>query len=123
SEAETFSCALMEAMACGCPVLTTQVGGIPAVVREGEGLFVEVGNIDQIQEGMIRLLDGAHRLDTARISRESRDRFSHQTVGRILQEEHLRAATAGARAGLLSSHCSSDPDNSTRGLPSSTSEF
>jgi len=91
SEAETFGCVLMEAMACGCPVLTTRVGGIPAVVREGEGLFVEVGNIDQIQEGMIRLLDGAYGLDTARISRETRERFSHQTVGRILHEEHLRA--------------------------------
>ena len=123
SEAETFGCVLMEAMACGCPVLTTPVGGIPGVVREGEGLFVEVGNIDQIQEGMIRLLDGAHRLDTARISRETRERFSHQSVGRILHEEHLRAATACAGAGLLSTHCSSGPENSSRSKLSSTSEF
>jgi glycosyltransferase involved in cell wall biosynthesis len=82
----------MEAMACGCPVLTTRIGGIPAVVREGDGLFVEVGNIDQITEGMIHLLDGTHGLEMARISHETRERFSHEAVGRILHEEHIKAA-------------------------------
>jgi glycosyltransferase involved in cell wall biosynthesis len=91
SEAETFGCVLMEAMACGCPVLTTRVGGIPAVVRDGEGLFVEVGNIDEIAQGMIRLLSGSHGLDLKRISDQTRDRFSYTAVGRILHEEHLSA--------------------------------
>ena len=95
SDAETFGCVLMEAMACGCPVLTTGVGGIPAVVRSGEGLFVEVGNIDQIANGMRQLLDGTHGLDLERISREARTRFSHQTVGQLLHDEHLRATKLG----------------------------
>jgi len=92
SDAETFGCVLMEAMACGCPVLTTRVGGIPAVVPEGDGLFVEVGNVDQIVNGMQRLLDGTHGLDLQRISRETRGRFSHSTIGRVLHDEHARAA-------------------------------
>ncbi len=123
SEAETFGCVLMEAMACGCSVLTTHMGGIPAVVRVGEGLFVEVGNIEQIKEGMIRLLDCSHGLDMARISCETRERFSYESVGRILHEEHLRAATAYAGAGLLPSHCSSDPENSSATTTLHTSEF
>lgn len=96
SDAETFGCVLMEAMACGCPVVTTRVGGIPAVVRDGDGLSVEVGNIAQIADGMMRLLDGSHRLDMLRISRETRERFSRIAVGRILHEEHHRAARTGA---------------------------
>ena len=96
SDAETFGCVLMEAMACGCPVVTTRVGGIPAVVRDGEGLAAEVGNVDQIADGMRRLLDNAHGLDLSRISRETRERFSRIAVGRILHEEHHRAARATA---------------------------
>jgi len=94
SEFETFGCVLMEAMACGCPVLTTRVGGIPAVVRDGEGLFVEVGDIEAIAEGMLRLLDGTHGIDTEWVSRDSQDRFSREAVGRVLHEEHLSAAQA-----------------------------
>jgi glycosyltransferase involved in cell wall biosynthesis len=92
SKAETFGCVLMEAMACGCPVLTTRAGGIPAVVREGDGLFVDVGNIDQIAEGMISLLADTHGLDMDRISRETCERFSHEVVGHVLHQEHVRAA-------------------------------
>lgn len=90
---ETFGCVLMEAMACACPVLTTRVGGIPAVVREREGLFVDVGNIDQIAEGMNSLLDGVHGLDMPRISVEMRERFGYKSVGRLLHEEYLKAAS------------------------------
>jgi glycosyltransferase involved in cell wall biosynthesis len=92
SDAENLPCVLIEAMACGCPVLTTRVGGITALVREGEGLLVDVGNIDQIADRMIQLLDGEHSIDVDRISRETRERFSLEAVGRILYEEHLRAA-------------------------------
>ncbi len=92
SDAETFCCVLMEAMACGCPVLTTRVGGIPAVVQEGDGLFAEVGNLDQMAEGMCRLLDCAHGFDLARISEKTHARFSRSTVGRLLHEEHVQAA-------------------------------
>jgi glycosyltransferase involved in cell wall biosynthesis len=98
SAAETFGCVLMEAMASGCPVLTTRIGGIPGVVREGEGLFVDVGNIEQIKEGMLTLLNGTHGLDMERICRETRERFSHVAVGRILHQEHTRAAHGASSA-------------------------
>lgn len=91
---ETFGCVLMEAMACGCPVLTTRAGGIPAVVREDEheGLLVEVGDIEAIAAGMISLLDGTHGIDAEQVSRTVRARFSHDAVGSILHQEHLGAA-------------------------------
>jgi glycosyltransferase involved in cell wall biosynthesis len=94
SEFETFGCALMEAMACGCPVLTTQVGGIPAVVPPSDGLFVKVSDIEAIRGGMLRLLDGSHGIDLDRVSQEARQRFSHRAVGQILHEEHVAAVEA-----------------------------
>lgn len=90
SSAETFGCALMEAMACGCPVLTTRVGGIPAVVREGEGILVEPGDIDSIRAGMIALLDGSHGLDTAALARSTAARFGRDVVGSLLHGHYLR---------------------------------
>lgn len=92
SSAETFGCALMEAMACGCPVLTTRAGGIPHVARDGEGIFVEVGDIEAIAQGMIALLDGTHGLDTDTIARSVLERFGRPAVGRIIHRYHLAAA-------------------------------
>lgn len=97
SSAETFGCVLMEAMACGCPVLTTRVGGIPAVVREGEGLVVQVGDTGAIADGMMRLLDGTHGLDTDAIARGIEERFSRPVVADILHDYHLSALAAGRR--------------------------
>src|SRR5581483_10331193 len=97
SDAETFGCVLMEAMACGCPVVTTRVGGIAAVVREGEGLFVDVGNVEQLAAGMRRVLDGTHGLDIGRIAWETGQRFSHAAVGRILHHEHALVSRGGGQ--------------------------
>lgn len=92
SSSETFGCVLMEAMACGCPVLTTRVGGIPAVVRNGEGLFVDIGDIEAIADGMIRMLSGEHGLNTERISTTAAERFSREVVGMKLHCIHKWAS-------------------------------
>jgi glycosyltransferase involved in cell wall biosynthesis len=101
SEAETFGCVLMEAMACGCPVLTTRVGGIPAVVREWEGIFVDIGNVERMAAGMDRLLRVDHSLDLRRISRDALERFSRSVVGRILHDEHAEAAQSRFGVGCI----------------------
>jgi glycogen synthase len=91
SEAENLPCVLIEALACACPVLTTRVGGITALVSEKEGVLVDVGNIDQIADGMCRLLDGTHGFDMDRTSREVRAQYSHEAVGRLLHVEYQKA--------------------------------
>jgi glycosyltransferase involved in cell wall biosynthesis len=49
--------AVLEAMACGKPVVATQGGGVREAVRDGEaGYTVEVGDVDGLAEAAIRLL-------------------------------------------------------------------
>ena len=95
SQAENMPCVLIEALACGCPVLTTRVGGITALIADVEGRFVEVGAIEQIAEGMRMLLDGNHGFDMDRISRDMHSRYSYAAVGRILHDEYQRAVNLG----------------------------
>src|SRR5262249_35282584 len=48
---------ILEAFACGLPVVTTSSGGIPCIVRHNEnGLLVEPGNHEQLAQGILSVL-------------------------------------------------------------------
>jgi glycosyltransferase involved in cell wall biosynthesis len=53
---EGFGVVLLEAMAMKCPIVATNVGGVPEVVLDGEtGILVPPGDPAQLSEGIIRL--------------------------------------------------------------------
>ena len=59
---------VLEALAYGVPVIASRVGGLPALVHDGEtGFLVEPGNTREISEHLKRLADdpaGLERLET-----------------------------------------------------------
>ena len=57
SLSEALSNALMEAMACGCSVVASRVGGNPELVRPGEtGLLFESGNAADLAQQLLTLI-------------------------------------------------------------------
>ncbi|PYZ94538.1 N-acetyl-alpha-D-glucosaminyl L-malate synthase BshA [Salipaludibacillus keqinensis] len=57
SEKESFGLVILEAMACGVPVIGTNIGGIPEVIQHGKnGYICSLGDIDEISDYAIKLL-------------------------------------------------------------------
>ena len=57
SENESFGRVLVEAMACGVPIVAIRSGGVPEIVRNGQdGLLVKPGDIDEMANAMFRIL-------------------------------------------------------------------
>lgn len=57
-DSESFGVAAVEAMACGVPVVVSNVGGLPEVVVENKtGLIVSKENPEQLAQAVITLLD------------------------------------------------------------------
>jgi glycosyltransferase involved in cell wall biosynthesis len=83
SDWEGHPLGVMEAMACGLPVVATSVGGVPEVVESGpEGLLVPPGDAASLTGAMQFLLDNPQR--RAAMGQASRRRaaaeFSEETM-------------------------------------------
>jgi L-malate glycosyltransferase len=72
SESESFGLAALEAMACGVPVVASDVGGLPDVVADGEtGFLLPMGDVAGMAEATGRLLrDDVLWADLSRLARE-----------------------------------------------------
>ncbi len=58
SLSEAFSNALMEAMACGCCAVASDVGGNPELIQHNHtGLLFEVGNADNLAQALRTLIE------------------------------------------------------------------
>lgn len=63
SEKESFGLVLLEAMACGVPVIGTNIGGIPEVIVDGEtGYMVELGDPESVAQKALALLQDEEKL-------------------------------------------------------------
>lgn len=89
SEQESFGLVALEAMACGVPVIATNVGGLPEVIDHGvSGYTFPVGQIKEMAEAAINLLldqEKCQRFSEAGIAK-ARTKFSAQAI----LEEYLK---------------------------------
>jgi glycosyltransferase involved in cell wall biosynthesis len=82
---ETAPMAVQQAMAAAVPVVATPVGGVPALVQDGQtGLLVETGNSDALAEALLHLLqDDQLRKDMGQRARaDATARFAPEIVAR-----------------------------------------
>jgi glycosyltransferase involved in cell wall biosynthesis len=87
-EEEGIPVALMEAMACGIPVIGTETGGIPELLRDGAGLVVPPNDSEALAEALHSLV-GRPAL-RSELGAEGRKRIDEQfrveTVAQALDE-------------------------------------
>ena len=62
---EGWPCVIMEALACGKPVVASKVGGIPNILNEKNGYLVKPQDVEQLAEGIGKALQ--HSWDPKKI--------------------------------------------------------
>lgn len=80
SHVETFGMTLIEAMACGKPVVATRSGGPDSIVDEISGLLVPPGNAPELAAAMQRIRQDYERYDPETIRAHCLARFGQEAV-------------------------------------------
>ena len=83
---ETFGVVLVEAMACGKPVIATRCGGPEFVLTEDTGFLVEVGDSRALAAVMERFITRAVRFNPASIRQSICERFGENTFLEIISD-------------------------------------
>ena len=82
SRIESLPCVLLEALCCGLPVISSDVGGINKVINKANGLLVESENEMQLAAAMKQVISNYNSYDRAHIAIEAGAAFNYDTVGR-----------------------------------------
>ena len=93
SQSESFGLAALEAMACGLPVVSSSVGGLPELIRHNEtGFIAEIGDIDRMAKYVVELLsnDRKYKLFSENSRNRSVSKFDKSIVVPLYEEYYKR---------------------------------
>ena len=88
SRAETFGCVLLEARACGCPVVATRTGGVPELFQPENafGLLVEPDDESGLEAALTAVLAEPACFDATLLQTDAAARCAPKAVGQSFEE-------------------------------------
>ncbi len=92
SQSESFGLAALEAMACGLPVVSSSVGGLPELIQHNEcGFIAEIGDVERMAKYAIDLLTNEKKYELFSKNARARavDKFDISKVVPMYEDHYL----------------------------------
>jgi len=87
---ESSSLFMLEAMACGKPVIATRTGGIPEIMNNGNGILIGPANARELAEKILLLYDLETREKLGRNAHRDAMQFTWKKIAKETEKEYLR---------------------------------
>lgn len=82
---------IIEAFACGLPVVATDVGSIPEMLANHRGIVVQSENADALADAFIVMSEGKFEFSRTSIRQYAVENYSFSAVGKKINELYLAA--------------------------------
>ena len=86
SNIESQMVVVLEAMACGLPIIATETGGINERVTEQTGILLQIGDEKGLTEAMNYMIDNKDKYDPSVIRQKIVEKCSVQAVGQAISD-------------------------------------
>lgn len=84
SRSEAFPLVVIEAMACGTPVIGTRIGGIPEAITKENGIIIEPEDYNDLANKVKQILNKEIEFDRKKIAQKTKETYSQDNFGDIL---------------------------------------
>ena len=86
SNYENMPVVILEALASGLPVVSTNVGGIKEMVDDSKGILVEPRNKEVLAKAMIKMIETHNNYDANYLRNSVIEKYGYESVGRFLSK-------------------------------------
>ena len=86
SHYETGGIVLLEALACGLPLVAAKVGALPEIVNENNGVLVAPGDIQALADAMTQCCQSYGDYDPEVLRKQVVERYSKEKVGNLIHQ-------------------------------------
>ena len=83
SKHENFPCVIAEALCCGIPVLSSDVGGIHEAINQDNGILVPSENVEVLAHSITVLMKNYTHYSKKNISDKAKLSYSEETIGKL----------------------------------------
>jgi glycosyltransferase involved in cell wall biosynthesis len=95
SRKETFGAVLVEALACGTPVVATTCGGTVDIVDDSVGRLVPKENAEELADAILDIVSQRHRFDAKKLRDHAVTNFGWEQIARRTMDLYGEAINNG----------------------------
>lgn len=86
SHYENMPVVILEALACGLPIVSTDVGGIHEIIDETSGILVKPDDITQLAESIIKMINTCKNYNPWILRNKVVEKYAYKNVGKLLSD-------------------------------------